>query len=175
MSDNETNEKDKERKIKEKIKEKVINQIFEPENFIRNMLRAAEIFFVIAAFGIVIYTIYELPSVIIQGFEPFIEIVVGNTFLLVALLEIYEGVADLEKGKGRSALDVMDAATSFLLREVIETVYEKDGGVELLLTYGALVLAIAGARLLIAHGNLVLSSKKKSGDDDDERTKRENR
>ena len=152
-----------------KIRE-VLEKLFEAETMSRMFLKLAEVFFIIAALGIIAYTFYELPSVIAQGFEPFVETVVGNTFLLVALMEIYEGVADLEKGRARSAIDVMDAATSFLLREVIETVYEHVTDFEILLTYGALVLAIAGSRLLITQSN-VMSSKKKS-DEEGEKVRR---
>ena len=152
-----------------KIRE-VLEKLFEPETMTKFFLKLAEIFFIIAALGIIIFTFYDLPGVIEQGFEPFVETVVGNTFLLVALMEIYEGVADLEKGRARSAIDVMDAATAFLLREVIETVYEHVSNFEILLTYGALVLAIAGSRLLIMQSN-VLSSKKKS-DEEGEKVRR---
>jgi len=157
-------------KIFERVRE-ALEKIFEPENITKMFLRIAEVFFIIAAFGIIGYTFYNLPTDLSQGFEPFVESVVGNTFLLVALMEIYEGVADLEKGKARSALDVMDAATSFLLREVIETVYEHTSDFELLLTYGALVLAIAGARLLISYSNII-SSRKKVDVDEEERVRR---
>jgi len=166
--------KEEEKKKQYSEAKKKFNDAFEPEKFKRLMLKVAEIFFVVAAFFIIIYSMLAsptaitqgsiniLPPNIISGIETFIEEFVGNTFLLIALMEIYEGVVDLEKGRTRTVVDVLDATLSFTLREVIETIYEKDYSVELLLAYATLVVAIGGMRHLISHGISAPTKKEKS-------------
>lgn len=161
-----------EKKGKEREK---LPKLFEPEQFKTMMLRIAEIFFIVAAFFIIFYIILIGPTLItnekfsllpvdvISGIESYIETLVGDTFLLIALMEIYEGVVDLEKGRVRTVIDIMDAALSFVLREIIETIYEEKFTFDLLVAYAILIISIGTIRELIARGALLPIKKKDEG------------
>jgi len=67
------------------------------KTFIRILYKFAELFFIIASFMIILYTIIQIIYSFNQGFENIIKILVENAFLLIALVEIFKGFIDFER------------------------------------------------------------------------------
>jgi len=75
---------------------------------------------------------------------------VGNAFLVVVLLELFQSIVDFGKGRGRSVVYVMDATMSFVLREVIIELINGVRSMSDLLYLASIILLIAFSRFLIS-------------------------
>ncbi|MBB5253570.1 phosphate-starvation-inducible PsiE family protein [Sulfurisphaera ohwakuensis] len=120
------------------------------EKIVSNIVKVIEGIVLIAITVMIAYTIYELLTTISQGFIVEVIGLVGNAFLLVVLLEIFQSIADFGKGRGRSVVYVMDATVSFLLREIIIEIFNGTPQATILLTYAGLIITIAISRFLIS-------------------------
>lgn len=127
----------------------VIKKELKEERIISNTIKVIEAIIFISIIAIIIYTIVQLVLTLSQGFLVEVIGLVGNAFLLIVLLEIFQSIVDFGKGRGRSVVYVMDATISFMLREIIIGIFNKAVDYLTLLTYGGLILAIAIGRFLI--------------------------
>jgi len=126
-----------------------IRKELKEEKIVSTTIKVIEAILFISIVAIIIYTIYELIVTISQGFIVEVVGLVGNAFLLIVLLEIFQSIVDFGKGRGRSVIYVMDATISFLLREIIIEIFTGTSNYQTLLTYAGIILAIAVGRFLI--------------------------
>ena len=126
-----------------------IKKELKEEKIVSATIKVIEAILFVSIVSIIIYTIYELIVTISQGFIVEVVGLVGNAFLLIVLLEIFQSIVDFGKGRGRSVVYVMDATISFLLREIIIEIFNGNVDYQLLLTYAGIILAIAVGRFLI--------------------------
>jgi len=126
-----------------------IKKELKEEKIVSTTIKVIEAILFISIVAIIIYTIYELIVTISQGFIVEVVGLVGNAFLLIVLLEIFQSIVDFGKGRGRSVIYVMDATISFLLREIIIEIFTGTSNYQTLLTYAGIILAIAVGRFLI--------------------------
>ena len=126
-----------------------IKKELKEEKIVSATIKVIEAILFVSIVSIIIYTIYELIVTISQGFIVEVVGLVGNAFLLIVLLEIFQSIVDFGKGRGRSVIYVMDATISFLLREIIIEIFTGTSNYQTLLTYAGVILAIAVGRFLI--------------------------
>jgi len=126
-----------------------IKKELKEEKIVSITIKVIQAILFISIIAIIIYTIYELIVTISQGFIVEVVGLVGNAFLLIVLLEIFQSIVDFGKGRGRSVIYVMDATISFLLREIIIEIFTGTSNYQTLLTYAGIILAITVGRFLI--------------------------
>ncbi|QGR19071.1 phosphate-starvation-inducible PsiE family protein [Stygiolobus azoricus] len=89
------------------------------EKIVQYVTKVIEVILLIAIGIVIVYTIVDIFLLIPSGLLGEIFGLVGNAFLVVVLLELFQSIVDFGKGRGRSVVYVMDATMSFVLREVI--------------------------------------------------------
>jgi len=127
-----------------------IKKELKEEKIISNTVKVIEAILLVSIAAVIVYTVYELIVTISQGFLVELIDLVGNAFLLIVLLEIFQSIVDFGRGRGRSVIYVMDATISFLLREIVIRIFNGDINYQLLLTYAGIILAIAVGRFLVS-------------------------
>lgn len=108
------------------------------------------VFLAIGIIAIVVETALSLTSVFSLGPAGIVTLIVENSLLLIALLEIYMGAQDFVKGKGRSVFYVLDATLSIVTREVIIYVFVATIDPVTLLALGGLVALLASSRFILS-------------------------
>ena len=127
-----------------------IKKELKEEKIISNTIKVIEAILIVSIASVIVYTVYELIVTISEGFLVEVIGLVGNAFLLIVLLEIFQSIVDFGRGRGRSVIYVMDATISFLLREIIIEIFNGEPSYQLLLTYAGIILAIAVGRFLVS-------------------------
>ncbi|BFH72343.1 hypothetical protein SJAV_02870 [Sulfurisphaera javensis] len=138
----------------------ILKKLTKEEVVVHYVTRIIEIIILVAIATIIVYTVYDLIVSIFQGFITEVIGLVGNAFLLVVLLEIYQSIVDFGKGKGRSVIYVMDATISFILREIIIEIFNGSYTYQDLLTYAGLVIVIALGRFLISYRRIYIKRRR---------------
>lgn len=128
----------------------LLNRLMREELIIHYVTRVIEVIVLVAISAVIVFTVYDLIISISQGFIVEVIGLVGNAFLLIVLLEIFQSIADFGRGRGRSVIYVMDATLSFLLREIIIEIFNGNYTYQDLLTYAGLIIVIAIGRFLVS-------------------------
>lgn len=120
------------------------------EKIVQYVTKVIEVILLIAIGIVIVYTIVDIFLLIPSGLLGEIFGLVGNAFLVVVLLELFQSIVDFGKGRGRSVVYVMDATMSFVLREVIIELINGVNSLSDLLYLASIILLIAFSRFLIS-------------------------
>lgn len=120
------------------------------EKIVQYVIKVIEVILLIAIGIVIVYTIVDIFLLIPSGLLGEIFGLVGNAFLVVVLLELFQSIVDFGKGRGRSVVYVMDATMSFVLREVIIELINGVNSLSNLLYLASIILLIAFSRFLIS-------------------------
>lgn len=120
------------------------------EKIVQYIVKIIEVILLVAIGIVIVYTVIDIFLLIPSGLLSEIFGLVGNAFLVVVLLELFQSIVDFGKGRGRSVVYVMDATMSFVLREVIIELINGVSSMSDLLYLASIVLLIAFSRFLIS-------------------------
>lgn len=120
------------------------------EKIVQYIAKIIEVILLVAIGIVIVYTVIDIFLLIPSGLLSEIFGLVGNAFLVVVLLELFQSIVDFGKGRGRSVVYVMDATMSFVLREVIIELINGVSSMSDLLYLASIVLLIAFSRFLIS-------------------------
>ena len=120
------------------------------EKIIQYVVKVVEAILLIAIGIVIVYTVVDVITLVPSGLLNEIFGLVGNAFLIIVLLELFQSIVDFGKGKGRSVVYVMDATMSFVLREIIIEIINGLTSVSDLIYFSVIILVIAVSRFLIS-------------------------
>ncbi|MFP3232733.1 MAG: phosphate-starvation-inducible PsiE family protein [Sulfolobaceae archaeon] len=120
------------------------------EKIVQYIAKIIEVILLVAIGIVIVYTVIDIFLLVPSGLLSEIFGLVGNAFLVVVLLELFQSIVDFGKGRGRSVVYVMDATMSFVLREVIIELINGVNSMSDLLYLASIILLIAFSRFLIS-------------------------
>ncbi len=124
---------------------------------------------IIAFAGVIIHMLIGMFDIIIEIIKipantenliyPLIDIIVEDSLLTVVIFEIYESIIDFFNGKDRTISDIINAAISFVAREIILIIFTVHiyNNVD---TYHIIALSILIVALALTHYILSLGNNK---------------
>ncbi|BCU70995.1 phosphate-starvation-inducible PsiE family protein [Stygiolobus caldivivus] len=120
------------------------------EKIVMYVAKIVEIILLLAIAIVIAYTVVDIFLLIPTGLLSEIFGLVGNAFLVVVLLELFQSIVDFGRGRGRSVIYVMDATMSFVLREIIIDLINGINSITDLVYLSSITLIIAVSRFLIS-------------------------
>lgn len=103
--------------------------------------------------GIVAYLLYTLESMYfsLDNLNNFADTAILNSLVTIALVEVYLGAKTyFDVGGKQSMAYIIDAALSFVIREIIIQIVSKNYTAELILSFGILTLILVVSKRYVA-------------------------
>ncbi len=107
---------------------------------------------VLLIIGIIAYLFYTMVSMYgnIGNLSMFAETAILNSLVTIAIIEVYLGVGNYLKGASHSMDYIIDAAISFVVREIIIEIFGKTYTAYTLVAFGVLVLILVISKRILA-------------------------